>query len=84
MKRGLIMDNPIAAAFTDRAKCLESIHEARELFGNKSTTESQYTQMEKALALGYLYCPDDLKGTFERTLLEATKRRFWYEELIWK
>ncbi|MEE9540816.1 MAG: hypothetical protein V3V85_04895, partial [Candidatus Thorarchaeota archaeon] len=55
------------------------IREAREIFGNTKTTEIQYDAMERALGFMYLHCPKNLLGIVYATLMEATRRRFYFE-----
>lgn len=78
------MSGPIEDLFKDEKYCHSQIIEARQIFGNKTTTREQYTAMEKTLGLGYLYCPESLKELFHSTLLEATNRQTFFELYFWK
>ena len=65
----------IAEFYSQKDNCLKEIRKARELFGNRSTTEKQYTGMESALSYMYLYCPDEIRNSVESTLQEAEMRK---------
>jgi hypothetical protein len=63
--------------------CSKEIFLAREIFGNKNTTEEQYDAMEKGLSLMYLYCPEEIKTDVYAIISEAEKRRIYFELYFW-
>jgi len=69
--------------FEDRENCFQCIRDARKLFGDMDTTESQYQKMEDTLAFGFLYCPEDLQHLFEATLRESEIRKFYFMTKVW-
>jgi len=70
--------------YKDKEYCLGQLMVAREAFGNKNTTREQYDQIEKCLAMMYLYCPEEIHLHVLSTLGEADWRKKYYEENIWK
>lgn len=78
------VSNEIEDLFKDANYCRSQILEARQLFGDKTTSEKQYDAMERALAFGLLYCPDEMIAPLHSTLLEATKRRTHFMLYFWK
>jgi hypothetical protein len=72
------MPNEIEEHYSNKENCYREIGEARKIFGSKETTESQYEQMEKSLALMYLYCPEEIQVAVISTLNEATMRKPYF------
>jgi hypothetical protein len=65
--------------YSDKENCFADIREARKAFGSTTTTEEQYDQMEKALGIMYLHCPEDIQDIVLSTIQEAEIRRLWFE-----
>jgi len=61
-----------------KENCYTDIRAAREAFGCKLTTVDQYDQMEKALGIMYLHCPEDIMEIVLGTIEEATWRRPYF------
>jgi hypothetical protein len=72
--------DPIAEVLSQPENARRCMHDARRVFGDRTTTEAQYNQMEKALGLGYIHCPEDMRTLFLSTLNEATTRRAYFEK----
>ena len=64
--------------YSDKDNCFAEIGVARKTFGNTKTTEEQYDQMEKALGIMFLYCPEDIQHFVQATMEEAATRRFYF------
>jgi hypothetical protein len=64
--------------YNDKDNCIAEIQVARKAFGNKNTTEEQYDQMEKALGIMYLHCPEEIQSAVLYTINEAEQRRFYF------
>lgn len=75
-------DQDIKNHYADKENCYAEIREARQLFGNKNTTEGQYDQMQRALAFMFLYCPKEIQSVVQATMNEAEARRFYFT-LTW-
>jgi len=73
----------IGKLFKSKEYCFQQIREARQMFGEKSTTKIQYEAMEKALAFGVVYCPPSIQCAFEATLHEAGLRKMFYIMSVW-
>jgi hypothetical protein len=58
--------------------CRNDLLEARKAFCSATTTEVQYEQMRKTLALMYLYCPEIIRPLVWSTLEEATMREPYF------
>lgn len=65
--------------YSIKENCFADICTARKAFGNVNTTEEQYDQMEKALGIMYLHCPEDIQHVVLQTIQEAEIRRLWYD-----
>jgi len=70
--------DPLIEYYSDKENCYTDIKLAREAFGSTKTTEEQYDQLEKALGIMFLHCPEEISGIVEATLREATARRFYF------
>lgn len=68
--------------FADKDYCIKELIRSRDVFGNKNTTRDQYDAMQKCLAAMYLYCPEEIQDHVYAHLLEAEKRRSYFE-FIW-
>jgi len=64
--------------FQDEKNCYRDLGAARKAFGNTTTTEAEYDQMEKTLALMFLHCPEDIQNVVLATINEAGLRRAYY------
>jgi len=69
--------------YADKERCCEDLCLARELFGNRSTTESQYKKMQFSLGLILLYCPEEMKSLAEATIIEAGMRELYFHMNVW-
>lgn len=69
--------------YTNIDLCKKDLMIARETFGSTQTTIHQYDQMQKALSMMYLYCPDEIKDFVLLTLEESNRRRLYYELQVW-
>ena len=65
--------------YQDKENCFTDIRAARAAFGNTNTTEAEYDQMEKALGIMYLHCPEEIQGAVLATINEAEIRRLWFD-----
>ncbi len=75
-------DKPYFGIYDSIEYCQKEIKLARELFGKRNTTEDQYNQMLKGLAILNLYCPEEFKITAESTITEAIRRKIYYS-ILW-
>lgn len=64
--------------YQDKENCFADIRAARQAFGNTTTTEEAYDQMEKALGIMYLRCPEEIQHIVLATIDEATWRRPYF------
>lgn len=64
--------------YSDKENCFADIREARKAFGSTTTTEDQYDQMEKALGIMYLRCPEEIQHIVLATIQEAEFRRPYF------
>lgn len=64
--------------YQDKENCFADIRAARKAFGSTETTEDAYDQMEKALGIMYLHCPEEIQGAVLATINEAEIRRLWF------
>jgi hypothetical protein len=67
--------------FSDKKYCLRQLGIARETFGSRKTTLQNFDNLEQALTLLYLYCPDEIKDLALATLEETISRRVMLEIL---
>ena len=70
--------DPIHEYFQDKENCYTDIRLARKAFGSTLTTEDQYDQLEKALGIMYLHCPEEIMSIVEATIREAGWRRPYF------
>ena len=70
--------DPLIEYYSDKENCFSDIRDARKAFGNTETTEDAYDQMEKALGIMYLHCPEDIQHIVLATMDEATWRRPYF------
>lgn len=70
--------DPLIEYYSDKENCFSDIRDARKAFGSTATTEEAYDQMEKALGIMYLHCPEEIQGIVEATMQEATWRRPYF------
>lgn len=77
------LERPYRGIYDDIEYCKKEILLAREIFGNIKTTEEQYTAMVKGLTLVLFNCSKEIKSMAQATLMEAHRRREYFEE-IWK
>lgn len=70
--------DPLIEYYSDKENCFTDIRAAREAFGSTRTTEDEYDQMEKALGIMFIHCPEDVQGIVEATMYEATWRRPYF------
>lgn len=69
--------------YNNEEYCFSEIRTARDAFGNRKTTRTQYEGMLLGLARMCLYCPSDIQAIVYATLLEAKMREPYFES-IWK
>lgn len=69
--------------YSDIENCKRDLLTARRTFGDRKTTREQYDQLEKALGLMYLYCPEEIETFVSATLQEANVRRTYFEIVVW-
>ena len=68
--------NELRDYFQNIDNCYNDLREARKGFGSSVTTEAEYDQMEKTLALMYVHCPEEIQDIVLATIEEAEMRRF--------
>lgn len=64
--------------YSDKQNCFDDICAARKAFGSTATTEAEYDQMEKALGIMFLHCPEEIQHIVEATIWEADMRRHYF------
>lgn len=70
-----------AGIFNDPGYCLTQLRVAREIFGDRRTTEEQYDACGRAVTLILLHGPESVVETARATLLEMGYRRWFFEKL---
>jgi hypothetical protein len=71
-------NDALSEYYGNKENCFADICAARKAFGSTETTEEQYDQMEKALGIMYLHCPEDIQGAVLATIHEAEVRRLYF------
>ena len=74
------MSRDMEELFKEKDYCYAELGKARRAFGDTSTSRACFEQMEKALALVYLYCPEEIQGVVLAVLEEAEGRKLWFEK----
>lgn len=69
--------------WSDPEYCKSEIMKAREIMSSRKTTRKQFEQIQKALGLMYLHCPDEMAGHAYACLQEATMRYVFFDMGIW-
>ena len=78
------LDCPIAEVYSNPENVKAEICRIRELFGNKNTTQKQFKVIYSVLGLMTIHCPESLRSIVQLTLLETTRRQFYFILYIWK
>lgn len=70
--------------YSNKENCIKDLSLARETYSSRNTTKEQFDGMMKSLLFILLYCPEELKIGVEAHIIDAERRRMFFETNIWK